>query len=129
MRRAEQLKVPTFPDGDLQDVDDAASEVLVQDASTTELGFYALRDKCPVEGIRELFGGIFGKVWIFTPLATKVGVRISLLARRLDYVHPHPVREFQGVVAVIVRLQSVAHSLPPLTSHERFNLVPTAVYL
>jgi hypothetical protein len=28
-RRAEQLKVPIFPDGDLQDVDDAASEVLV----------------------------------------------------------------------------------------------------
>src|SRR5215218_4645004 len=28
-RRANQFKVPTFPDGDLQDVDDAASEVLV----------------------------------------------------------------------------------------------------
>src|SRR5215212_1365462 len=28
-QRANQLKPPTFPDGDLQDVDDAASEVLV----------------------------------------------------------------------------------------------------
>jgi hypothetical protein len=64
-----------------------------------------LRDKCPVEGIRKLFGGSFGKVWSITPLATKVGVRISVLARPLDCVHPHPVRDFHGVVAVIVRLQ------------------------
>jgi hypothetical protein len=66
---------------------------------------YVLRDNCSVEGVRELFGGIFGKVWITTPLATKVGVRISMLARHLDCVHPHPIRDSQGVVTLIVRLQ------------------------